>query len=62
MHGKEEKDEKDEQDYKDAKNLYDLYFPLVSQKLDVNYHHLEKWMTLGILISRKVRFAYAILA
>ncbi len=34
-------------------NLYDLYFPIVCKKFDVNYHRLENWMTRGILISRK---------
>ncbi len=34
-------------------NLYELYFPLVRKKFNVNFHSLEKWMTTGIFTSRR---------
>jgi hypothetical protein len=33
--------------------LYDIYFPNVTVKFNRNYHPLEKWMSKGILTSRR---------
>jgi hypothetical protein len=34
-------------------NLYDTQFPMQRHKLNKNYHKLEKWMSSGILTSRR---------
>jgi hypothetical protein len=34
-------------------NLYNLFFPLKRVKFNKNYHCIEKWMSTGLLISRK---------
>jgi hypothetical protein len=34
-------------------SLYDIYFPNVTVKFNRNFHSLEKWMSNGLLISRR---------
>jgi hypothetical protein len=34
-------------------SLYDIYFPNITVKFNRNFHPLEKWMSKGLLISRR---------
>ena len=33
--------------------LYDLHFPLITKKLNTNYHKMDPWYTNGLLVSRR---------
>ena len=41
--------------WKNLSYFFDIYFPLVSKKVNRNKHKVEKWMTKGLIISRNIK-------